>query len=194
MDKLLTAFEQFDAWNQQDPHHLVYDGKTFPSEYFYALRLHHWVLKLDPQASEPLLLASRSQHIGRWQILRTAYPEGKNGYLKWRTELGKFHAEKAAEILQNVGYDTDTIEKVKQIILKRQIKTNTEVQCMENALCLVFLEHQYEDFISKHEDEKVIDILQKTWAKMSDPGRESAFTLNYSEKGKSLIVKALNPG
>lgn len=194
MEKLEKAFALFDAYNRNAPESVTHDGTTYPSEYFYAIKLHEWVTKLEPQASESLLLASRAQHIGRWEIARNTYPEGRVGYLKWRSDLSKFHAGKASEILESVGYDQDSIDRVRQIILKQRIKADSEVQTMENALCLVFLQYQYDDLIAKTGEEKMIDILKKTWAKMSDPGREMALSLQYSDEGMRLIKIALLGG
>ncbi|MGV3599960.1 MAG: DUF4202 domain-containing protein [Dyadobacter fermentans] len=191
MTRLDQAFEQFDDYNRRSPGQIVWDGVTYPVEYFYALKLHEWVVKLDPNASESLLLASRCQHIGRWEIARNSYPDGRVGYLKWRSDLSKYHAGIAAEILAGVGYDDDTISRVKQIVLKQRLKTDEDVQTMENALCLVFLQYQYDDLIAKMTEEKMIDILRKTWAKMTDPGHEAALSLAYSEQGRDLILKAL---
>lgn len=191
MTKLEEAFDLFDRYNQKDPSEITWNGQRYPAEYFYALQLHAWVKKLDPEASESLLLASRCQHIGRWEIARSAYPEGRVGYLTWRNDLSKFHAQKATTLLQQVGYDVDTIDRVKEVVLKKQLKKNSDVQTMENALCLVFLEFQYDDLISKQPAEKMIDILQKTWAKMSDSGRQVATSLTYSEAGKALLTQAL---
>jgi len=190
-DRIEKAFSLFDNYNKQDPHQVNWDGESFPSEYFYALKLYGWVIKLEPEAGESLLLASRAQHIGRWEIPRDTYPQNKAGYLNWRSNLGKYHAQKAAELLKEAGYSEDEIEHVKHIILKQQIKADPEVQTIENALCLVFLEYQYEDFISKHDDLKLIRILQKTWGKMSEAGRQAALSLNYSDKGLDLIKRAL---
>jgi hypothetical protein len=192
MEKLDKAFALFDAYNRNAPEQVVHEGTSYPSEYFYAIKLHEWVTKLEPEASESLLLASRAQHIGRWEIARNTYQEGRVGYLKWRSDLAKFHASKAAEILESVGYDQESIDRVRQIILKQRIKADSEVQTMENALCLVFLQYQYDDLIAKTGEEKMIDILKKTWAKMSDPGREMALSLAYSEEGKRLIQIALS--
>ena len=194
MTKLEEAFILFDEYNKQSPELVTWNGENYPSEYFYALKLYEWVKKLEVNASESLLLASRSQHIGRWEIARNSYPEGRVGYLKWRSELSKFHAQKAAEILQSVGYEEDEIVRVKEIIQKQKIKSDPEVQTMENALCLVFLQYQYDDLIAKTGEEKMIDILKKTWAKMSDPGREMALSLQYSEEGMRLIKIALLGG
>lgn len=191
MEKLQKAFSLFDEYNKQDTATFVWEGSTYPAEYFYALQLYNWVLKLEPQASEQLLLASRSQHLGRFTIPREEYPEGKTGYLNWRSNLAKFHAEKAAEFMRQAGYDEDTITGTQRIILKQKIKLDHEVQTIENALCLVFLEFQYEDFRKKHSEDKMLHILRKTWNKMSDPGRNAALTLTYTDAGKALIGKAL---
>lgn len=192
MNKLDTAFKLFDEYNKQDPHIINYEGVDYPAEYFYALQLYNWVKKLDPNASEALLLASRAQHIGRWKIPRETYPSGKAGYYKWRIELAKFHTEVAAQLMQQAGYNEETIKKVQHIILKEHLREDEEVQVMENALCLVFLEFQYAGFIAKHDDESVIRILRKTWNKMTEAGRVAALSLSYNGRGKNLIMQAVN--
>ncbi|MDB5246212.1 MAG: hypothetical protein JWQ40_606 [Segetibacter sp.] len=191
MNKLEKAFALFDQYNQQDPHTVSWEGKDYPAEYFYALQLYNWVKKLKPTASETLLLASRSQHIGRWKVPRETYPLGKPGYYKWRTDLAKFHAETAGELMSEAGYPEDEINAVKRIIRKEQLRTDEEVQVMEDALCLVFLEFQYEDFLAKHDEEKMIRILKKSWTKMNQAGREAALTLMFNEKGTELLQRAL---
>ncbi|WP_159467681.1 DUF4202 domain-containing protein [Dyadobacter sp. 3J3] len=194
MDKLERAFILFDSYNKQSPEHIIWKGEEFPSEYFYALKLYDWVNKLEPDAPEALLLASRSQHIGRWEIARKSYPDGRLGYLKWRSDLAKFHAEKSAQLMLEAGYDDIVINRVKQIILKQKIKSDNDVQTIENALCLVFLEFQFDELIQKLSEEKMIDILQKTWAKMSVQGQEAALAMHHSEEGNMLLKKALNAG
>ena len=191
MDKTHRAFELFDAYNKQDPEILVWEGTSYPAEYFYALQLHHWVTKLDHSPSIPLLLASRSQHIGRWSVPRETYPAGKAGYLKWRTDLSRFHADKAGELMKEAGIDEETIQTTQRIIRKENLRTDPDVQVIESALCLVFLQFQYEDFINEHEDDKVIWILKKSWAKMNEDGRKAAASLSFSGRGNELLQKAL---
>ncbi|HWV70153.1 MAG TPA: DUF4202 domain-containing protein [Pseudosphingobacterium sp.] len=191
MTKLEQAFMLFDQYNQQSPEKITWKGEHYPSEYFYALKLYEWVKNLDQHASEALLLASRCQHIGRWEIERKTYPEGRVGYLTWRSDLAKHHAQKAIEIMDSLNYDADIIAKVREIVLKKGIKRDRDVQTIENALCLVFLEFQYDDLLQKHSEEKMISILQKTWTKMSEEGQQVALTLPYSDKGKALLNKAL---
>lgn len=191
MNKLDLAFEKYDAYNRMDPVSYTYNGEVFPEEYFLANRLYEWVLKLDPQPSEELLLASRSQHIGRWEIPRSQYPDGKAGYLDWRRNLAVFHADKSTAIMKEVGYGQDQIDRVRQFLLKKKIKVDKEVQTLENALCLVFLEFQYEDFFPKYEPEKIVNILRKSLLKMDEKGREHALTLHYSDEGLNYIKQAL---
>ena len=191
MNKIERAIELFDEYNRQDPHVLTWSGVEYPSEYFYALQLYQWVKKLAPDASEALLIAARCQHIGRWTIPRTQYPAGKAGYLRWRTDLAKFHASTAETLLREAGYTYEIIHEVRNIVLKQNLKTDEDVQVMENALCLVFLEFQFEEFISKHDEEKVIRIIQKSWKKMSAPGRDAALALHYGPLEKQLLEKAL---
>nr|DAH99280.1 MAG TPA: protein of unknown function (DUF4202) [Caudoviricetes sp.] len=191
MNKLNAAFEQFDAYNQNDPNTFTWEGKSYPQEYFLAIELYNWVNKLNANASEELLLASRSQHIGRWEIPRNTYPEGREAYLKWRKDLALYHAEKTATIMENVDYTTEQIARVRQILLKQKIKVDHDVQTMENALCLVFLQFQYEDFHPKYEADKVINILKKSLLKMDANGHQFALTLPYSDQGLHYIQEAL---
>jgi len=191
-NKMEKAFAFMDAYNQRDPNTIDWGGVTYPAEYFYSLRLYEWVKELQPDASEVLLLASRCQHIGRWEIPRSQYPSGKAGYYNWRTDLAKFHASKAEGLLAEAGYDPETGKAVRTILLKEHLKTNPDMQVMENALCLVFLQFQYEDFLKKQEEEKMIRILKKSWTKMTEPGRNAALGLSFSEKGAELIGKAIN--
>jgi hypothetical protein len=188
----MRAWELFDESNSKDPNQVeTSDGKLVPRELRYSDQLTAWILKLAANPSEALLLASRCQHLCRWEIPRSSHPMDRAGYLKWRTRLKEFHAEKTGEIMKQAGCDHELIRKVQDINLKKEISKNPDTQTMEDALCLVFLEHQFPEFLEKTEDEKVVSILQKTWAKMSDRGRASALKLNLTGKQKQLMEKAL---
>lgn len=191
-DMLTQAYALFDAANAQDPHMILVDGKEHPKELAFARRLTKAVLKLDPDASEYLRLASRSQHICRWEIPRNTHPMGRAGYLKWRALLKKFHAEKSGEILREVGYDEQTIERVRDLNLKKNLKTDPDCQTLEDALCLVFLEHQFDALIADTEEEKMLGIVRKTWAKMSPHGQEAASSLDFSEQAQAVLEKSLH--
>lgn len=187
-----TALEMFDKANAQDPNRYEATGDSLPAELFYARRLYDWVLKLNSQASEAVLLAARCQHIRRWEIPRNTYPEGKVGYYQWRERLKQFHAEQAREVLEACGYSEAVIERVEEIVTKTNLKSEPDVQIVEDALCLVFLQYQFDSFIQKHEDKKIVRIVGKTWEKMSDAAREEALKLTYSERGKRLIEEAIS--
>lgn len=164
-EKFHQAIEKIDAANAQDPNQENLDGETFPKEILYSQRMTKWLEKLDPDASEALRLAARSQHICRWEIPRTEFPEGREGYHQWRTTLYQFHADKATEILQSVGYDEATIAQVQKLLMKKQLKLDPEVQMLEDVVCLVFLENYFADFSQKHDEEKIVHILRRTWKK-----------------------------
>lgn len=176
------AIARIDAANARDPH-----GRELP----YAQRLSEWVERLCPDASEPLQLAARAQHICRWEIPRASYPPGRLGYLQWREDLKRFHAEKAAEILQEVGYDAATIERVKHLICKRNFPRDEEGRVLEDALCLVFLETQLAETVEKTGEEKMVEILRKTWRKMTPHAQQIALTLPMSESCRALVQKAV---
>lgn len=185
------AIQQFDAANGQDPRKLRVAGSEVPLELCHARRLSEWVDKLAPSASEALRLAARCQHIFRWKIPRNSQPMGRAGYLKWRAELKQFHANTTAGILSGLGYDTELIERVQQLNLKRNLQADPECQLLEDALCLVFMEYQFDALIESTETEKMLNIVRKTWAKMSSAGHDEALKLPFSEAAKAVIEAAL---
>jgi len=157
-----------------------------------AERLARWVERLEPEASEALRLAAHCQHLERWKIPRSDFPEGRVGYLTWRTELGRFHAKRAREVLAELGYDEATLGAVGHILTKQNLRSNHDSQTMEDALCLVFLEYELDEFMQKYPDEdKAIVILQKTWKKMSARGHEAALALPLGDRAKALVGRAL---
>ncbi len=187
------AFGKMDELNAGDPNRETVDGIEVPKELVYARRMTVWLERFEPEASEELRLAARSQHIARWKIPRSDYPEGKAGYKQWRTDLASFHADTAAHILRASGYDEETIERVRALLRKKRLKSDAEVQTLEDVACLVFLDAYFDDFAAKHTDEKVVDILRKTWFKMSERGHQVALQLPLSPRSKELVTKALSP-
>ena len=181
------AITRFDAENSRDPN--LENGQ--PRELLYAERLTAWVLKLSPAASEILQLAARCQHLCRWQSPRENYPMTKPGYLKWRADLKKFHAEKSGAILREVGYDDETIRYVQDLNLKKNFPADADCRTLEDALCLVFLEFQFAPLAAKTDDEKMVNALKKSWAKMTEAARAEALKLNFGEREKNLITRAL---
>ena len=190
-----TRFESaiilIDNKNSEDINTYQVHGLEISKELLYSQRMTQKLLQFEPQASEELQIAARAQHICRWKIARDEYPMDRVGYLKWRETLKKMHAEITSEILKEVGYEAEFIDRVSFLILKKLIKKDDESQILEDVICLVFLEYYFEEFAEKHEDDKVIDILQKTWVKMSEKGHSEALKMKYSEKSFSLIKQAL---
>ena len=182
--RLQAALARFDAENARDPH-----GKELP----YARHMTEWLSRLYPAAPEPLRLAARCQHIRRWEVPRGTYPMDRQGYLAWRKRMYDFHGDAAAEILQAVGYDDATISRVRALLRKERIKLDPDAQALEDVICLVFLEHHFAAFAREHagQEEKVVNIVKRTWAKMSDHGRAAATGLTVAPEAKALIERAL---
>lgn len=187
-----SALRRFDEENSRDPNHEAVDGIPHPRELLYAQRLVNWVLRLCPGASEELRLAARCQHICRWEIPRQSHPMTRAGYLQWRATLKRFHAQKAGDILRGAGYPEDVIRRVQDLNLKKHFPDDPEARVLEDALCLVFLEFQFADLAAKTAADKTINALQKSWQKMTDAARAEALKLNYGEREKALLERALN--
>ncbi|HVU27090.1 MAG TPA: DUF4202 domain-containing protein [Verrucomicrobiae bacterium] len=186
--KFAAALRRFDEGNSRDPN----SENGQPRELLYAQRLSDWVLRLCPNASEELRLAARCQHLCRWQIPRDSYPMTRAGYLKWREDLKKFHAQKAGEILRETGYDENIIRRVQELNLKKNFPNDPEGRVIEDALCLVFLEHQFAALADKTTEGKMIVALQKSLQKMTETARAEALKLNYAPREKILLERALN--
>lgn len=178
-----------DAAHAEDPEK---DASGQPAELVYAQRMSASLAKLAPDASEALRLAVRCQHIRRWAIPRSAYPEGKIGYLRWRKEEALAHAALAGEILGQVGYDAEAVKHVQSLIKKERIKHDPEAQLLEDSACLVFLEYEFAEFALGHDEAKLVDILRKSWNKMSPAGHKAALGLNLPLPLRRIIEKAIS--
>ncbi len=186
-----TALRRFDEENARDPNCEVAGGISHPRELLYAQRLTNWVLRLCPGASEELRLAARCQHLCRWEIPRASHPMTRAGYLQWRADLKKLHAQKAGEILREAGYDEATARHVQDLNLKKNFPNDSEARVLEDALCLVFLEFQLAGLAAKTADDKIINALRKSWQKMTEPARAEALKLNFGPREKALLERAL---
>ncbi len=184
------AIALFDAANAQDPNQESADGKDWPKELLYSHRMSEMQDRFAPDASEAVRLACRAQHIQRWKSPRSDFPMTRDGYQQWRTSLYRFHADTAGELMKQAGYDEEMIERVKKIVGKRGLKVNPETQMMEDVVDLVFIEHYMADFAAKHgeyTEEKWLEIIRKTWKKMSESGR------NFAVSGKIKLPEHLVP-
>jgi hypothetical protein len=191
-EKLERAFATFDAYNANDPHEEVFEGKSQPKELLYGIRMTERLNSFAPDAPEYLKLAARAQHVGRWEIPRDSYPMDKKGYLQWRNAEKLHHAEIAHQVLNSCRYDQELIEKVKFLLLKKELKSNADTQLLEDVICLVFIEFYLEEFAAKHDDDKVVDILRKTLKKMSPHAIAEALKIPVSPKIEMLIAEAAN--
>ncbi len=203
MTQQLQAFDKaialIDAANSEDPNEEVVDAKSRPKELLYSHRMSDMLQRYAPGADDAVRLAIRSQHIQRWKSPRSDYPMNRKGYHQWRTGLYKFHAETAAELLQQADVDADTVERVKLAVGKRALKSNSDTQMVEDVAGLVFIEHYMQAFADKHpeyDEAKWIDIIRKTWRKMSLQAHEFSLSggVKLPEPLIQLIQKAVVEG
>lgn len=190
-DRLRRAFELIDAANAEDPDTVEHYGERRPKELVHSEMVTEWVRRLDPDADEAQLLAARAHHLRRWEVPRTSYPAGRKGYLRWRSDLKKKHAEDVARILRAVGYDHETIAKVERIVRKEGLGRDPCVQTHEDALCLVFLETQLAEVAESLGEEKTVEVLRRTAKKMSARALQLATELPLREKERDLVRRAL---
>ena len=189
-DRYLSATAAIDQANGEDPNIEIFDGKEYPKELLYSKRMVDMQERYAPEASEAVKLAVRAQHIQRWKIPRKDFFMDREGYLQWRVKLYKFHSQTVGRIMRESGYDDQTVERVMTIVSKKGLKVNPETQLMEDVADLVFIEHYMMDFAAKHpeyEEAKWIQIIRKTWQKMSPRAHE--FVLN----GGIQLPEALTP-
>lgn len=193
---LENALALYDAANSKDPNFEKEDSKDVPKELLYSKRMLDMLLRFMPEADDVAKLSVAAQHIERWKSPRSDYPMNRKGYHLWRTNLYKFHAETAAKLLADAGYDEEIIERVKLAIGKKNLKTNTDTQIVEDIAALTFIEHymtaMYEKF-TEYDEDKWIDIIIRTWKKMSPAAHEFALSgsVKLPEDLVPVIQKAL---
>jgi len=190
--RFTEALRLFDAANSEDPNlEPGPDGQPVPKELLYAQRMTACLARVAPDAPEAMQLAARAQHIRRWHIPRSDYPMTRPAYHQWRNALKNYHAELAGQLMAQAGYEPEPIARVQQLLQKQRLKDDPEVQLLEDVICLVFLEYYFLPFAAQHPEEKVIEIVQKTWPKMTERGHELALQLPFSPEALALVTKAL---
>ncbi len=194
MTRLAGALAAIDAANAGDPNTLRVRGEVRPKEQAHAELMTEWIDRLDPDATEAQHLAARAHHLRRWTVPRADHPVGRAGYLRWRAALKKQHAAELGQILEQVGYDADTIDRAQRIIRKEGLGSDPAVQTHEDALCLVFLETQLAALADAQGDEKIVSIIQKTAAKMSDRALALVAELPMRDRDRELVARALGAG
>lgn len=187
-----AARERIDAVHRADPNR---GDEGRPAELVYADRIERWVSRLVPDASELLRLAARCQHLERWIVPRAEFPEGRAGYLQWRRSLYLKQADRAKELLIEAGVSKSEADEVATWVSKTGLLKNPGTQALEDAACLVFLENEIAGFATRHADypaEKFVEILRKTWRKMSTGAREAALELDLPPAIRSLVEQAVS--
>jgi hypothetical protein len=190
-ERLQRVFAAIDAVNAEDPHRVEVDGRQVPAELVYGQRITETLHRMVAEPSEPMRIAARGQHIGRWRLARKSYPEGRAGYLAWRRQQRVNQAERLGQIMAAEGYGADDIARVGTLIRKENMRADAEVQIFEDIICVMFFEHYLGDFVSRVEQEKLADILVKTWRRMSPLGRRYALMLELPEVVTRLMQREL---
>ena len=190
-ERLRRAIAAIDAANAGDPHTIVARGRRRPKEQAHAELVSEWIEKLVPGASDALQIAGRAHHLRRWAIPRGDYPEGREGYLRWRRALQDYHADQTAAILSECGYDAALIGRVSDLLHKRGLaRGEPEAQVLEDALCLVFVETQYREIAERLSEEKLLDVTVKTLRKMSERAKALALELPLDARDAATIRRA----
>ena len=190
-ERFRRALLAIDAANADDPNTIVVRGETRPKEQAHAELAVEWVRRLVPDASDALLLAARAHHVRRWDIPRSSEPDGRAGYLKWKRRLQQHHADVAGRVLAEVGVDEATIERVQALVRKERLRADPEVQALEDALCLVFVETQFGDLAAQLGDDHMVDVVAKTIRKMSASALDAVGALGLDTRAMSIIARAL---
>jgi hypothetical protein len=191
-ERLQRVLAAIDALNAEDPNRVTIEGIPRPHELTYAQRITDWVLRLRPDAPDTLRIAARGQHVRRWTIPRTRYAPGRQGYLRWRETLKRFHAEQVGQVMQQAGYAGEAIGRVQAIMSKRQLGSDAETQTLEDALCLVFLETQFGPMRRKTQEATMAEVVRKTWRKMSTQARQAALTLPLPADDQAWLARAVS--
>ncbi|KAK8191306.1 hypothetical protein HDK77DRAFT_115017 [Phyllosticta capitalensis] len=188
------ALAAIDAAHALDPKIITKpDGNEIAYELHYANKMTHYLSLRKPEASETLKLAIRAQHLSRWEVPRSEYPMTKLGYFSWRNALKKRQAEHVERICIEAGYSTNDAARVAALVRKEDLRNDAETQALEDVACLVFLDDQFEEYEKAWEDEdKTIGILRRTWAKMTEEGRQLALNIEMEERPKAVLAKALS--
>lgn len=192
-----SAFEHtlaaIDALHAQDPRPTTLaDGTSQPQELIYAQRMSRWLEQLQDAPNELLSIAVRAQHLQRWQLPRSDYPEGRIGYLTWRRDQSAQAGDTTAALMEEAGYSQEEAKRVASIIRKQGLGRDSDVQALEDCACLVFLENYFADFSRKVEHDHMVRIVQKTWGKMSPQAHALALTLPMNDACTTLVKEALD--
>lgn len=190
-DRLKKVISAIDAANDADPTRIAENDTTYGAARLYGKRMTAWLQTLTHEPGELLQIAVRAQHLERFKLPRSAFPMGKPGYFRWRNEQKRRHAARLTELMMAAGYSEEEADRAAAMVRKEHLRSDPEVQLLEDCACLVFLQYEFADFAAPHMDEKVIDILAKTWVKMSEHARTEALKLNLPASLAPLVQQAV---
>lgn len=192
---ILSSFEnvlaQLTVAHQKDPNRETWNNEVFPAEWLYIRRITERLKSFSPEASTELIIAANCQHLCRWEIERTSFPEGRIGYYQWRNYLSDYQFQKAREIILGAGFGAEFADRVKLIVKKENIFTNPEAQTLEDVVCLVFMEFYLDDFIRAKSELNMATVILKTWNKMSEKGHQEALKIQFSDETLPVIKRVL---
>ena len=192
MSAFETTLEGLDSLHSEDPVRIEVEGESVARELWHAQQMSAWLRRLVPEPDELLRIAVRGQHLQRWQLSRRDYPEGRQGYLKWRREQGVRASATTARLMQEAGYSSEDAERVASLIRKEGLGRDEAVQVVEDCACLVFLGNYFADFSARVEHEHMVRIVQKTWRKMSQQARDLALELPMAPEARQIVEEALS--
>jgi len=182
-----SALDAIDGANAGDPNEV--GGE--PLALAQGRLAHTWVTRLDPSASDALLLAARAHHLRRWVVPRSTYPDGRPGYLKWRRDQKSRHGEELRVLLGVANVSAEVAERAAEIVQKLDLGSDAEVQIFEDAVSLTFLETQFLSTADKlGNDDKMVTVVAKTLRKMSPAGHAAAATLSLDERSSEIVRRA----
>jgi hypothetical protein len=189
--ELTAAFAAIDAANAADPNIIEWRSERWPRAQLQGLLATEWIKTLDPRASDEVLLAARAHHVHRWTIARTSYPDDRVGYLRWRRALKEVHAEVVGELLPPAGISVDAVARVQALVRKEGLGRDPETQLLEDAICLTFLETQFEDLAARLDHERLVSAVQKTVVKMSEQAVGLVAQTRISPAARAALNDAL---
>jgi hypothetical protein len=189
--ELTAAFAAIDAANAADPNIIEWRDEPWPRAQLQGVLATEWLESLDPGASDEVFLAARAHHVRRWAIARTSYPEGRVGYLRWRRALKEVHAEVVADILPPAGISSGTVARVQALVRKEGLGHDPETQLVEDAICLTFIETQFEELAARLDHDRLVTAVQKTVEKMSDNAVALVARTRISAAARAALDDAL---
>jgi hypothetical protein len=192
LDAALTAI---DTANEADPNLVATPEGPRPLALVQGRQASQWVQRLRPDATPALVLAARAHHLERWLLARSSYPEGRSGYLRWRTAQKKHHAIRLGEVLEPLGVPADVIARAQQLVQKDGLtadpaRRDPDVQCFEDAVCLVFLATQFDALADRVDHDTIVNAVRKTLAKMSAAGIAAAADVALSPRAQQILADA----